>query len=141
MGRVDAAAEEATGLEHLMASVMNGSSGVIAASHQRELISDFGVFGEDLGDRDRVGTRFDRFEGAADFGGRVGLGVERIHLAWGAQIENHDRAAVVGFGIDLAIFFGGDPLGQRKADRAEGADLQKVAPQQPIAIVGGASSG
>ena len=43
MRRDDAAAEQAAGLHHLMAGVVNGRGRVIAAADQRKLVGQLGV--------------------------------------------------------------------------------------------------
>jgi hypothetical protein len=95
MRRVDAPGEQPARLHHLVPGVMHRRGGVIAGSHQRKLVGEFGVQGKYLGDLDVRVVGFDRLKGTANFRRRVRLHVPGVHLARRAEIENHDARFVV----------------------------------------------
>jgi hypothetical protein len=130
--RIHAAAEQPTGLEHLMPRIVNRGSRVIARADNRKLVGNGGMSRQDLG-KLKASLGRDRREGAANFRGRLWLRVERVDLARRAKIENHDYRAIVMFLRDQPLLFCGRELRQRQADRAERPDLHKIAARDTIA--------
>ena len=95
-----------------------------------------GVQRQDLGDLDRGRRGRDRLERAANLGRRVGLHVQDVELAGCAEVEDHDHASARRDPWrDRPLGLGGHESAQRKADRAQRADLQKVAARDAVARV------
>ncbi len=136
MGRVDSAREEPPRLHHLVARVVHGRRRVIAAPHNRELVGEPGVLRQDLAQSERGRRGRNLLEGAADFGRRLGLHVERVELARRAEIEDHDDGAFVGILGDGSQRFECRIIDEREADGAEHAGLQEITAGQAVAGVG-----
>ena len=73
-----------------------------------------------------VAAGADRLERPPHLCRRLGLHVERIKLAWRAEIEDHDAGALILRWIDRSTFSGGKVLRQPQPDGSEGANLQKI---------------
>ncbi len=134
---VDAGGEEAARLHHLVARVVNGGGGVIAASHQAELVGDLRVQREELGELNLLGLGGDRFEWPPNFGGGVGLGIEEVDLTRRAQVEDHDAGALVVIFLDRAHGAEGAQVPHGQAKRPQRAGVEEVAAGQAVAGSGG----
>ena len=92
---LDAALEEAAGLHHLMAGVVDGGGRVIHAADERELVRVLGHAREVLGDLDARDVGLDGLVRAADLGRSVRLHVPGVELGRPADQEQHDAVDVL----------------------------------------------
>src|SRR6185295_9077224 len=83
---VDAAGEQPARLHHLVAGVMHRCGGMITGSNEGELVSQFCVQREYLGNLNIWIIGLDRLEWSADFRRRIWLHVPGINLTARAEI-------------------------------------------------------
>ncbi len=131
---LDPAAEEAAGLHHLVAGVVDGRRRVVDRADQRHLVHLAGQLREDLADLDARHAGRDRPERPADLLGRVGLHVPGVELRRPADQEQQDA-------VDVAVPRHRPPRLQRLHPRqaqpepGERAGVEEVATGQPVAEV------
>ena len=84
-----------SGVTQTVTGVVNGRPAVMDRADEGEPVGHLRVQREDFGDLDRRGSRGDRLKRAADLGRGLGLHIERVDVAWRAEVEDHDAGAVV----------------------------------------------
>ena len=128
---LDAALEQAAGLHHLVAGIVDRGGGVIDAADQRELVGVLRHAREILRDLDARDVGLDRLVRPADFGRRVRLHVPGVELGRPADQEQHDAVdVIVGRGAERAQ---AEPVGEAEAEDGERAGVQEIAPPQAVA--------
>ena len=123
---LDAAGEAPAGLHDLPASIVHRRAAVVNRPHERKLVGDLRVPGENLRDVDVGRLGADRLERPANLPGRIRFHVPQIDVTGSPEIEDHDAGTVVVPGPDGAGLLRGQQLRQRQPGRAKRADLQKL---------------
>ena len=119
MRRIHTTGKLSPGLHHLPAGIMNGRSGMMATTNQRNVFGYRGVLRQDFGELVIAAACGNRLERTSHFQRCVRLHVERVQLAGGTQIENHNAGAFIVTVSHLPLFFRFDVIGQRKSGNAQ----------------------
>ena len=127
-----AALEEAAGLHHLMAGIVDRGGGVIDAADDRVFVGVLRHAREIFGNFDARDIGLDGLVGAADLDRGVGLHVEGVELGRAAHEEQHDAVGVF-FGVDGAEGLGGEKVVEAEAEHGEGAGVEEIAAAEAIA--------
>jgi hypothetical protein len=116
MRRVHTARKLTSRLHDLPTGVMDCRPAMKTGSDNRKSIRNLGVKGQYFGDLDTGCIGWDRLEGTAYFRWRIRFHVERIQLARGAQVKNHDGRPFAFARIHLASFCRSKVLRQPEAN-------------------------
>jgi hypothetical protein len=106
---------------------------VVAGSHQRKLVGDFGVQREQFGNLHLGRRGLQRLKGSADLGRRFRLHIKRIEMAGCAEIEDENTGAIVALWIDGTLLFRCQQLRQSQADGSQRSNFQHVPPRHAVA--------
>ena len=121
--------------EHLAGAALVGGLAVGDGADDGEFIGDLSGLGEEFVKKDAVELGGDGVEGAADFDGSEGLGVEGFAGGDAAGKEDVDD----GFGFGLLGGFGGletEEVGKGKTEAADEADVEEFAPSDTAEMGG-----
>jgi hypothetical protein len=91
---------------------MDRCSAVKAGSDQGEFVGDLSMLGENLREEHSGSFGRDGLERTPDLGWCVGFDVEGIDVAWGTEVEDHDRRALGLSWVDRLRVCGGQVLRQ-----------------------------
>ena len=129
---LDAALEQAAGLHHLVAGIVDGGGRVIHAADQRVLVGVLRHARKILGDLDARDVGLDGLVRPANLDRRVGLHVPGVELRRPAHQEQHDAVGVF-FGVDGAQRLHGEQSLRPRPSMRKRAGVQKIAAAQAIA--------
>jgi hypothetical protein len=122
----DAALEQATGLHHLMAGVVNRGGGVVAASDERIFVRVLGHAREIFRDLDAGYVGVDGLVWPANLDWSVGLGVPGVQLRWTTHQHQVNAVDVFLVGVDGALRLKAEDLRQPQPKKAQAAGVQEV---------------
>ena len=104
MGSVNPTTKKSSGLHHLVPRIMNGSSGMVNTSDERELICDLRMSWQYLRQGHLRRSRLDRLKRTTNLRGRIRFRVKRVNLTRSTQIEDQDDISVVVFILNGTSF-------------------------------------
>src|SRR5262249_37518034 len=122
---LDPALEEASGLHHLVAGIVDGGRFVVERADERELVGVLGHAWEDLTDLDARHIGFDRPIWPANLSGRTRLQIPGVELTWAAHQKEHD-AIHLRLSLEGAFGLESEEVCQRQAEKGERSRMQKV---------------
>ncbi len=127
-----ASLEEAAGLHHLVAGIVDRGGRMIHTANDRVFVGVLGHAGKVLGNFDAGNVGLDGLIGAANLDRGIGLHVPGVELRRPADQEEHDAVGIFP-GIDGALGFQGEHVVEPEAEHGEGAGMEKIPAAQAIA--------